>query len=429
MKERKPDILFSDSVKEIMGTPPGKIVRWGTFVLFAVFILFLVFSRIIRYPDVIPSEIEITTQNPPVTISSKITGRIERLYVGENDTVHSEQLLAVMETTASVSEIEVLRAILDTLGKPETVATISMPEFSELGELQEYYSLFLKNIRTLSTYDINDFYGNKVISLETEIKGLHNYISNLNVKEKLLFENQKLELNRFRRDSVLFSGKAIPQSTIEISQQSLLKIRIELQEVKLQHADRIIEIAEREQILQDYRIKRIEERETLVTILRESFFNLKAQLKIWEDHYLLISPVTGSISFTKYWNVNQSVVKDDPVMNVIPINTGDFLGRIYLGMYRSGKVKAGQKVNIKLSGYPYLEFGIVSGIVKSKSLVPSGDTYVIEVLLPDGLKTIYGYSLDFNQNMQGTAEIITDDLTLLQKILNPFRYMISRNRR
>jgi len=307
MKERKPDIFFSDTVKEIMGTPPGKIVRWGTFVMFAVFVLLFVFSWLIKYPDVIPSEIEITTQNPPVTISSKITGRIERLLVSEKDTVQCDQLLAVMETTASVSEIEILRSVLDTLTKPEALSIETLPEFSELGELQEYYSLFLKNVRSLSTYDINDFYGNKVKALKTEIAGLHNYLTNLNGKEKLLFENQKLEINKFRRDSILFSGKAISQSAIEASRQSLLKIRIELQEVKLQNSERIIEVSEREQLLQDYRIRRIEQRETLVTNLRESFFNLKAQLKVWEDRYLLISPVNGSVSFTKYWNVNQSV--------------------------------------------------------------------------------------------------------------------------
>ena len=98
-------------------------------------------------------------------------------------------------------------------------------------------------------------------------------------------------------------------------------------------------------------------------------------------------------------------------------------------MNRSGKVKPGQTVNIKLSGYPYLEYGMVKGVVKSKSLVPSGDSYIMEVSLPAGLTTLYGKELDFTQNMQGTAEIITDDLRLLQKILNPFRYMISRNKR
>jgi hypothetical protein len=98
-------------------------------------------------------------------------------------------------------------------------------------------------------------------------------------------------------------------------------------------------------------------------------------------------------------------------------------------MQRSGKVKPGQKVNIKLSGYPYLEYGMVRGVIKSKSLVPSGDAYIIEIDLPDGLTTLYGMKLDFTQNMQGTAEIITEDIRLLQKIINPFRYMISRNKR
>jgi hypothetical protein len=98
-------------------------------------------------------------------------------------------------------------------------------------------------------------------------------------------------------------------------------------------------------------------------------------------------------------------------------------------MQRSGKVKNGQMVNIKLSGYPYLEYGIVRGIVRSKSLVPSSDAYIIEVDLPNGLSTLYGIKLDFTQNMQGTAEIITEDLRLFQKIINPFRYLISRNKR
>jgi hypothetical protein len=72
---------------------------------------------------------------------------------------------------------------------------------------------------------------------------------------------------------------------------------------------------------------------------------------------------------------------------------------------------------------------MVRGVVKSISLVPASDAYVIELSLPSGLNTLYGKKLDFTQNMQGTAEIITDDLRLLQKIINPFRYLISRNKR
>jgi HlyD family secretion protein len=113
----------------------------------------------------------------------------------------------------------------------------------------------------------------------------------------------------------------------------------------------------------------------------------------------------------------------------VPTDPGNYIARINLSMNRSGKVKEGQIVNIKLSGYPYLEFGMVRGIVTTKSLVPSGDAYTIELTLPSGLTTLYGNKLDFTHNMQGSAEIITDDLSLLGKIINPFRYMISKNKR
>ena len=137
----------------------------------------------------------------------------------------------------------------------------------------------------------------------------------------------------------------------------------------------------------------------------------------------------GFVSFTKFWSANQSVLKDEPVVSIVPLETGSFLGRITLKMQRSGKVKTGQAVNIKLSGYPYLQYGIVRGRVKSKSLVPSGDAYIIDIELPAGLRTLYGQELDFTQNMQGTAEIITENIRLLQKIINPFRYLVTKNKK
>jgi hypothetical protein len=97
-------------------------------------------------------------------------------------------------------------------------------------------------------------------------------------------------------------------------------------------------------------------------------------------------------------------------------------------MQGSGKVMIDQEVYIKLSGFPYLEYGMVRGTVRSKSLVTSGEAYVIEVSLPPDLITLYGKKIEFTQNMRGTAEILTNDLTLIQKIISPFRHLISRNR-
>jgi multidrug resistance efflux pump len=429
MKNQKQEILYSEPVREIMGKPPHRILRWGTTIMLMVFVLFIFFAWLIKYPDTIPAPVEITTTNPPVTLVTKITGHITSFFVKERENVKAGQLIAVMETTASVNEIKLLRQIVDSIRRPELILYKSLPLFSDLGELQVYYGTFLKNLSDFNNYVTNDFYGSKINSLNDEIIGIQEYIRRLTVKEKLFSENQKIEAKKFKRDSSLFAGKVIPESELERSHQALLKENIDLQQVRLDYSAKTIDLAEKRQQLQDYRITKVDENQKYVSVLQESFLNLRAQIHLWENTYLLISPIDGVVSFTKFWSANQSVVKDEPVVSIVPHNSGSFLGRINLKMQRSGIVKEGQSVNIKLSGYPYLEYGMVRGIVKSKSLVPTGDAYIIEIELPNGLTTLYGTKLEFNQNMQGTAEIITKDIRLLQKIVNPFRYMVSKNRK
>lgn len=431
MKEesKQDDIIYSEPVNDIMGRPPGKILRWGNAVIIIVFVLFILLLWLIKYPDTIPSPVEITTVNPPVTLVSKLTGRIKNLNVVDKNEVKAGQIIAVMETAASIYEMNNLKTIVDTLKNPERIILSTLPEFTELGEIQSYWGSFLKSLSDFINYNLNDYYGNKILSLTDEIDGMLVYISRIKVKENLYAENQVLEVRKFRRDSLLFISGVYSESELEKSRQALIRINIELQQVRLDHSAKSIELSEKRQLLQDYKIRKLEEREKYYSVLNESFLNLKAQIKIWENKYLLISPVSGTVTFTKFWSVNQIVNEDEPVLSIVPLEAGEYVGRITLKMNRSGKVKAGQEVNIKLSGYPYLEYGMVKGKVKSKSLVPSGDSYIIELTLTDGLKTLYGKKLDFNQNMQGTAEIITDDLRLLQKIMNPFRYLLSRNRR
>jgi HlyD family secretion protein len=377
----------------------------------------------------VPAPVEITTVNPPVTLNSKITGRIKNLNVKDKDSVSAGQLIAVMETAASIGDVNRLKEIIDTIKSPERILPGSLPDYNELGELQSYWGTFIKSLSDFNSYTINDYYGNKIKSLTDEIDNILVYIGRIKVKEKLFTENQSLEEKKFRRDSLLHVSGVYSESDLEKSRQALIRLNIELQQVKLDHSAKSIELAEKRQLLQDYRIRKLEDREKYFSVLNESFLNLKAQIKIWENAYLLISPVTGVVTFTRFWSENQTVNKDEPVLSIVPFETGDYIGRITLKMHRSGKVKVGQAVNIKLSGFPYLEYGMVKGEVNSISLVPSGDSYIIDLKLPSGLTTLYGRKLDFTQNMQGTAEIITDDLRLLQKIINPFRYLISRNKR
>jgi multidrug resistance efflux pump len=429
MMKEPSKILYSEPINEIISVPPRKLVRIGTSIIFAVFLLLLFLAWVIKYPDIIPASIEITTVNPPVTLVTKVSGRINNIFVKDGEKVTSGKLLAVMETTASLSEVMTLKSVIDSVKRPSDINYQYLPLLSDLGDLQSYYASFLKALSDYYSFVKNDYYGKKIISVNDEISVLEEYILRMKVKERLISDNLQLEGKKFSRDSILFIGKVYSESDLEKSKQSYNSSKLDLQEVRLNQSETSITLAEKKQLLQDFFVNRDQERQNLFSLLDEAFLNLQAQVKIWENKYLLVTPVAGTVTFTKYWSNNQSVTVGEQVLNVVPDSTGKYIGRMTLNMQRSGKVKTGMKVNVKLSGFPFLEYGMVRGYVKSKSLVTSGDAYIIEVELPQGLITLYNRHLDFTQNMQGNGEIITDELRLLQRIINPFRYIISKNKK
>ena len=93
---------------------------------------------------------------------------------------------------------------------------------------------------------------------------------------------------------------------------------------------------------------------------------------------------------------------------------------------RSGKVKVGQKVNIRFVNFPDNEYGITKGIVKNISMVPTKDAqgmnyYTVEIELPEGLTTNYNKELPYLPEMQAQADIVTENISLLERFFMPLR--------
>jgi HlyD family secretion protein len=128
---------------------------------------------------------------------------------------------------------------------------------------------------------------------------------------------------------------------------------------------------------------------------------------------------------TNYWQQNQNINIGDILLTVVPDEDVHIIGKIFLPLEGAGKVKEGQMVNVKFANYPHMEYGMVRVEITNISLVPVTQNntlgYILEVYFPNGLVTNYGKELAFGQHMQGTAEIITEDLRLLDRFLNPIR--------
>ncbi len=426
---RKPEIRYSDPVKEIMGKPPRRILRWGTAAIFVVIVIFFVFAWFLKYPDLIVSPVEITTENPPVILVSKISGKIKLINVKDNDTVHAGQLLAVMETTVPVDQFNALKHFADSVSQPELLSFNDIPDLSGLGPLQSYYATFRKVLSDYNNFLTNDLYGSRIKSLTEELNNLRDYIDQL--RENVQWETRSLEISTSMHERDLKTSDVAAAVELERSEQQLIDKQIALGSKRSDIIEKEIAYNNKEQELTENKINREEEKNRRIALVEESFSNLQAQIQLWENEYLLISSIDGIVTYIGFWSENQTVKEGDEVLAVVPLNQGKYIGRLQLKMQRSGKVDTGCLVNIKLSSFPYLEYGMVRGVVNKKSLVTSGDAYIIEVVLPNGLKTLYNINLElrFAQNMKGTAEIITNDKRLLEKILYPFRYLYTKNRR
>jgi len=54
--------------------------------------------------------------------------------------------------------------------------------------------------------------------------------------------------------------------------------------------------------------------------------------------------------------------------------------------------------------------------VQNISLVPDDKgNYYVDVVLPEGLKTSYNKTLKFDKELRGNAEIVTQDLRLIER--------------
>src|SRR5690606_24398058 len=99
-----------------------------------------------------------------------------------------------------------------------------------------------------------------------------------------------------------------------------------------------------------------------------------------------------------------------------------------------GKIMKNNKVLIKLDDYPYREYGQIIGTVTSLSLIPyerqtydlqknvskSENQYRVMISLDNASQTTFKKSIELKPYMSGTAEIITKDINVLERILMNF---------
>jgi multidrug resistance efflux pump len=421
--------LQENEVEDMLGRIPSWITRNGTLLFLFLMALLLFGSWIYRYPDVKRARIVVTSVNPPADLEARTSGKITGLFVNNNDRVEEGEVLAMIENPASYEDVEGIKSVLSVLdsGRLEEVTT-DLPELNNarLGTIQADYSIFLKAYRDYSEFRKLDYHQRRIVLLRSELVKQQELGRSLRERARIAEEEYNIAQRQANRDADLFEQSVVSQSDMEKSHAEMLVKKNQWQEIVSLIAQNNIDVGRIEEQIVDLELKQQEERARYINTLEESYNNLQASIASWEQNYLLVAPVSGTVTFTRFWSENQNVKAGEKVLTIIPLESGSMVGRISLPMEGAGEVKIGDQVNIQFDNFPHLKYGMVEGNVSNKSKVPDDDYYMVEVELPRGLRTYYGKTITFSQNMQGDAEILTDKMRMIQRVLNPLKSAITK---
>ncbi len=430
MPEQLEDIeLRSEDVQEILSKVPHWMIRWGNVLFLALILMLIVISWFIKYPDIISAEALITTKIPPQKEYANITGKLDTILVEDNQKVLKEQPLAIIENTANYKDVYKLKAIIDTIiinNKSFNFPIDNLPILF-LGDIDSQYALFENSYIQYKLNKQLKPFSNEALANSYSISELKRRLTSLHSQRDI----NKTELDFKRKDldriKLLFEKGIIAAQEYENKQLEYAQVNRNYKNFEISISQIREAISNAHKTSKGTEINRIKEDLKMLKNVIQSFNQLKKAIKDWEFLYVLKSKIKGKVAFLNYWSSNQTVNQGDLVFTIIPSKNPSFIAKLKAPAQNSGKIKTGQKVNIKLENYPETEFGLLNGIVKKVSIIPNKEGfYLIDVELPKILITSYNKEIDFKQEMRASAEIITEDLRLIERFFYHFRAIWKR---
>lgn len=416
--------LRSEEVQDILTKVPHWMIRWGSLLFLILIMLFFILSWFIRYPDVIQSEAYLTTQIPPQKVYARLTGRIDSIFVEPNQNVSKGQILGLINNTANFEDIQTLSNIMDTLNlqKDKFQFPIDHIPLLFLGEVESDYAAFETSyLEYIVNRDLKPF-SNEAKAQKSTISELKLRLENIKAQIKINKRELDYKARDIERNQTLFEKGVISAKEYESKQIEFLQAKRNFESLESSISQIREAISSARMNSKSITINQTRENLSLLRKVFQSYNQLKKSIADWKYKYILRSELNGKVTFLNYWNKNQTVQQGDVIFNVIPATNADYIAKLFAPSRNAGKIKKGQRVNIRLDNYPDTEFGTISGAVKNISEIPSKEGfYLIDVEIPEKLITSYNKEIDFRSEMTATAEIVTEDLRLLERFLYQFR--------
>lgn len=417
----------SEELDEILSNMPGGLLRWGTTGVFLTVLVFLAVGWFIAYPDVVKGRIVLTTPRPPVRLVALTGGEVARVFAEDGARVRAGEPLVLMKNPANLADVQALGSLLDRL-EPALrgsgpLLDVSFAQPPALGTLQTPYAALQQAHADYRLSRDEVFYAQRLAAARAQVADLQAMRERLQAQQTLVEEQAALALRARDRTRELVRLQLGAQAEADRTEEEYLQKRYAVENGRTALTNNEVQLTAQRAALLELEQRRSDEAQRALVTLRNAHQALRAAISAWEQENLLRAPVDGTVTYFRELHANQYVATAEPMVAVAPGGSG-LVGRVTLSGNGAGKVEVGQRVIIRLEGYPYREFGTLQGRVERVShlayqpdvRVPEAATYLAEVSLPDGLVTSYGRTLELRQEMRGDADVVTQDMRLLERV-------------
>lgn len=426
-KDRLDEIqLRSEAVQDVLSQPPHWMFRWGNAVILGIILMILLMSYFIKYPEFVPATIVVTSQNPPEKLEARIDSKLEKIFIKDHQQVKKNQVLMVLQSTANYQDILQLKKVIDTLS-PNQLASFPLQQISnfKLGELQIDYNNFAKAFQDEKLFTRLKPYDPENVATDQNISANKSRIVTLKQQKKLELAKFELTKKNYQRSQQLFNQKVISTAEFESEKIKFLQAQQSLESIDISLSQTQEAIANLHKTKSGTDINTEKDKINFASQTLQLFEQLRKSLREWEQNYLIISSTDGLASFQQFWGENQFLKRGDAILTILPNDKKALIGRMLVPAANSGKIATGEKVLIKLDNYRFQEFGILEGRVQNISFTPDENgNYYVDVILPKGLTTSYDKTLKFDKELKGNAEIVTQDLRLIERFFYQMRKLL-----
>lgn len=412
----------SEEVQDIIERMPTRWTFWIASIVSLIMFATIFMSCIIKYPDTVSGTITITMEEAPVRLVSHSSGYLHLLSDNMTE-VKRYDCIGYLECGAEYNDVKLLDSLCHC--NMDRNIVLDLPQNLKLGSLSIAYNNFVASYNSYDMLRKTKVYGNMRKALVS--KRTSGIKVGENLKKELELNNKVLSVSKqsYSVDSVLYNAGALSEEALNMQRASVMSQEQSNLQLKSSKFNQEFDLSSIDIELAKIDINVYEELKTSFVSLVSSYNNLVNEIKQWKEHYMFIAPIDGRIEYLGFWRDNVFVQSAQELFTISPQNS-NMIGELEISSFGAGKVEPGQSVNVKLNDYPYEEYGQIKGRVdyvsslthEVKSSEFSGNSYLVMVSFPHGLKTNYGKNIKANSEYKGFASIVTKKRRLIQRLFD-----------